>query len=472
MPQSNRSYNQNEPVFLDPASPAQGKPFDNAQGKLLDPHRYKLRCMSCGAEYWAHPFRLHCDRCWESGSLLRTVYSQKQLQVKPQLPGIFRYLDWLPVNRYLDVAGKPIVYESQHLAAHLGLKRLYICFNGYWPEKHAALATGSFKELEAACVLARIPANYSRTLTLASAGNTGRAFAHVGSTLNLPICLVVPETSLSKIWSTNSQLPQNASSVRLVAVADNSDYSDAIAIARSIAAQNGFFPEGGVLNVARRDGMGATVLEAAVTLGEIPDSYFQAVGSGTGAIAAWEANLRLLEDGRFGGKRMRLHLAQNAPFTPMVDAWQAQSRSLNMPPEAIARSQIQQVLAQVLTNRNPAYAMPGGLYDALTDTGGNMYAVGNQACSYARWLFERLEGIDISAASGVATAALIQAVEAGKVNKDECILLNITSGGIKRMQRELVPQQWPADLVVSPTSSCWFDVRLGIERPFGQLFAV
>ena len=36
------------------------------------------------------------------------------------------------------------------------------------------------------------------------------------------------------------------------------------------------------------------------------DYYFQAVGSGTGAIAAWEANMRLIEDGRFGSNIMKL----------------------------------------------------------------------------------------------------------------------------------------------------------------------
>jgi len=39
------------------------------------------------------------------------------------------------------------------------------------------------------------------------------------------------------------------------------------------------------------------------TIGRIPDFYFQAIGSGTGAIAAWEANLRFLADGRFGSTK-------------------------------------------------------------------------------------------------------------------------------------------------------------------------
>ncbi len=75
-----------------------------------------------------------------------------------------------------------------------------------------------------------------------------------------------------------------------------------------------FFAEGGAKNVARRDGMATTMLSAATTIGEIPDYYFQAVGSGTGAIAAWEANMRLIGDGRFGETVMKLMVSQNHPF--------------------------------------------------------------------------------------------------------------------------------------------------------------
>ena len=57
----------------------------------------------------------------------------------------------------------------------------------------------------------------------------------------------------------------------------------------TVAGWDGFIAEGGAKNVARRDGMGTTVLSAVTTIGEIPDAYFQAVGSGTGAIAIFLA---------------------------------------------------------------------------------------------------------------------------------------------------------------------------------------
>jgi len=74
--------------------------------------------------------------------------------------------------------------------------------------------------------------------------------------------------------------------------------------------------------------MGTTVLSAVTTIGKIPDFYFQAIGSGTGAIAAWEANLRFLEDKRYGSTKMKLMLSQNAPFLPIKEAWDAGSRQM------------------------------------------------------------------------------------------------------------------------------------------------
>ncbi len=408
------------------------------------PH-YALRCTYCGAEYSTDPFRLQCDGEHEP-ALLRAEYAAKKLGVKLQRPGIFRYIDWLPVERELDTLGKPITYESTGLAHHLGLSNLYISFNGYWPEGGAQLTTGSFKELEAAAVLARIPDGHGRTLVITSAGNTGRAFATLCSTLGLPLLLLIPEKNLDAIWSPMLFSPN----VRLIAVGGDGDYSDAIALGRQISEMESFFPEGGAANVARRDGMGLTVIDAAVTLGRIPDHYFQAVGSGTGGIAAWEANLRLLNDGRFGSRRMKLHLAQNRPFVPMVNAWDARSHSLFPSNEAVEKAHIHQVSASVLTNRNPAYSLSGGVYDALTDTNGDMYAVTNDEAAHARHLFEILEGIDICSASGVATAALMQAVNMGTVKKNDCILLNITSGGAQRMQRDHPTHVLQPDWVVAP----------------------
>ena len=194
--------------------------------------------------------------------------------------------------------------------------------------------------------------------------------------------------------------------------------------------------EGGAKNVARRDGMSTTVLSAVQVIGKIPNFYFQAIGSGTGAIAAYEANLRLLEDGRFGNTVMKLFPSQNVPFTPMYDAWKAGNRNIVFTDEDAARADALKIDAKVLSNRKPPYSVPGGLFDALKATDGEMEKVNNEELKEACNLFKELEGIDIHPAAGVATSSLIKAVKDGKVKDNDIVMLNITGGGEQRFKAE------------------------------------
>ncbi|HZH72123.1 MAG TPA: pyridoxal-phosphate dependent enzyme, partial [Mariniphaga sp.] len=222
----------------------------------------------------------------------------------------------------------------------------------------------------------------------------------------------------------------------LICSTKGSDYFDAIHLSNIAAGLDGFIPEGGAKNIARRDGMATTVLSAVTTIGSIPEYYFQAVGSGTGAIAAWEANKRLLDDGRFGNNKMKLMVSQNAPFLPIYQAWQARSRSMLPLDDALARKQVEEIDAKVLSNRKPPYPVAGGLFDALTDTKGEVLVATNEQARIAATLFEKTEGIDIHPAAAVATATLIDAVQYNLVESDSLVMLNITGGGENKFKAE------------------------------------
>jgi len=395
--------------------------------------RFKLKCLKCGRDY-GQEYRLTCEN---DDSFLRADYFEKRLELRNQ-PGIGRFHSWLPIQEELTTDAGPITYKSEAFARELGLSNLYIGFSGYWPEKEAFIKTCSFKELEAYPTMQLLKETGGKAIVLASAGNTGRAFAHVSALTETDVYIVVPDSGISTLW-----LPEEPTeSIHLISMSPGNDYTDAINLAGRIAKLPGMIPEGGARNVARRDGMGTVMLDAAVTIGKIPDHYFQAVGSGTGGISAWEAALRLKADGRFGQKIPKLQLAQNLPFVPMYNAWQDKRREL-IPDLDMnnAKKQIEETYAQVLTNRAPPYGVTGGLYDALTDTDGIMYAVTRQEALEAKALFESLEGIDILPPSAVAVASLLKAVEAGNVEKDETILLNLAGGGYERLKEDFTLHQ-------------------------------
>ena len=399
--------------------------------KEFKPTKYILETVATGRRFEDGGWTLADPECKEP-SLVRAIYDKKQIEFGPEERGIYKFADWMPVRRMLKGSAATVTYKSEKLGAKLGLPNLYIAFSGWWPEKGGAMSTCSFKETEAYSVCARIPDGEKRVLVVASAGNTARAFAKVCSENNIPLLLSVPEENINALWF---ERPLN-DCVKLICSPKGTDYFDAIALGDVACTSPLFFAEGGAKNVARRDGMATTVLSAAQVLGRIPDAYFQAIGSGTGTIAAWEANLRLIEDGRFGSHKMKLFPSQNVPFLPMYDAWKAGSRSLLPMDDEDARRKALMIDAKVLSNRRPPYSLRGGVYDALLDAGGDMECATNDDIAAMKQLFLETEGIDIHEAAAVALKGMINAFEAGKLPRDAVAMLNITGGGQARFQRE------------------------------------
>ena len=395
------------------------------------PTKYTLICCSTGHRFEDEGWSLADPKC-NCPSLVRAEYEKKQYNPRTELDGFYRFADWLPIRRTLNGSCPPITYKSKALAEELGLNNLYITFSGYFPEIGAKMETCSFKETEAYSVCARLPEDNDRILVVASAGNTARAFAKVCSDNNIPLVISIPEDNISALWF---KKPLN-DCVKIIASPKGSDYFDAIALSDKVCSSPRFMAEGGAKNVARRDGMGTTLLSAVEVTGRIPDAYFQAIGSGTGTIAAWENNLRLIEDGRYGSHKMRLYPSQNDPFTIMYDSWCKHSRELvPMSPEE-ARQAAAIIDAKVLSNRKPPYSLAGGLFEAMEDAGGEMFKVTNEELHKWQDKFLKLEGIDIHNAAAVAVASLAQAVSNGTVSKDEMIMLNITGGGEERAKAE------------------------------------
>ncbi len=394
------------------------------------PTKYTLKCVATSREFADEGWILDDAEC-KSPSLVRADYQTKQIEVKSDDYGLYKYCDWLPIRRMLKGSSAPVTYRSEALAKHLGLSNLWITISGYCPERGVRMTTCSFKETEAYSVCARIEEGEERVLVVASAGNTARAFAKVCSDNNIKLLLAVPHDNLSALWFTE---PLN-DCVKLIACDKGGDYFDAINLSNIALKSSKFYAEGGAKNIARRDGMSTTMLSAATTIGRIPDYYFQAVGSGTGAIAAWEANMRLVEDGRFGSNIAKLIVSQNAPFVPMYDAWRADSREMLPYDTKKARRDAELIDAKVLSNRKPPYGIAGGLYDALKATSGDIMVATNAQSRRACKLFKELEGIDIYPAPGVALASLIKMVESGNINKDACIMLNVTGAGEEAVKR-------------------------------------
>jgi cysteate synthase len=394
---------------------------------------YELVCNACGQRYPADGS--YWVDCCAEGML---VAEYPRLNVRDHLRGLWRFTDWLPVRH--PGAGRVggCTYRSEALGQELGLDDLWIAFNGWWPERGAYCPTCSFKDLEVAPTLQRLKESGAPGVIVATAGNTGRAFADMGGDVEFPVVVVTAEDHVERIWRSGAPM---APTTAVIGIAGG-DYNDAIEVAAEAAARVGFELEGGIKNVARRDGIGTLLLDAVTTIGRMPDHYVQAVGGGPGPVGVWGVAERLAADGRFGGVQPRFHLAQNDTHHPVHTAWQA-GRSTLEPGDVPEDGR--DAYADVLVNRNPAYALRGGLYDLLTATQGQTYAVGADDAASWRATFSEREGIDIMEAPAVALAGLAQAVEQGEIARGDCVLLSVTGGGMDRLAQD-APLRGPGDV--------------------------
>jgi cysteate synthase len=402
--------------------------LDPAASTLTATSHYFLVCTLCGARQRDDGLVLECEVA-HPPALLRTEYKQQNFIPRLNKTGLSRYQEWLPSPRLRDDVGRAVVYRSSGLGNALRLPNLWIAFNGYWPERGADLETATFKELEAGAVLGRLPES-GVSLVVASSGNTGAAFAWACSRAESPCLIVVPERGLARFRFRGRLHP----SVRIISI--EGDYSDALTLAATIAQIPPFHAEGGIKNVARRDGLGAVLLSAYDEMRYLPTHYFQAVGSGTGAVAAHEAAKRICA-GRPDLARPRLMMCQNWPFAPIYTAWRQGVTS----EESALREVSARVYADELTNSAPPYEVEGGVYDSLVESAGDVLIADNDSVQRAMGMFEELEGIDIEPAAGVAVACLHDAVRQRRIDGDSVVLLNVTGGGRKRLASQYLLEQ-------------------------------
>lgn len=391
------------------------------------------KCCSCGNVLPIDEHLLYCHECGRD-SLLVSQYSEPLVVDGPD-DNFASYATWLPYRNVLGIEGPRIAcLHAGMLGDTIGLPDLWVVISGYSPRIGSMFLTGTFKECEAIGVLNRVREQTHRLLIVSSAGNAGRAFLELGARNNEPAVVVLPERAEPHI--TLSNLPNYAPLLILIR---DAYYPDAI---RFVDKAINEYPdelvrEGGCYNIARRDSMAVPFLRAVRAMGSLPDRYVQAVGSGTGAIAAWESSQRLTSFGLVPNQLMRLLLVQNSPFMPMVEAWRSGLSNVVSMSEKEVRERLSQTYASVLSNATPPYGVRGGVYEALTASSGAMQAVSNDEILAAQELATKLLDFVPCNAASAALAGLIKAVKGGVVRRDEKVLLHLTGGGMSELERDI-----------------------------------
>ena len=69
--------------------------------------RYHLESSCCGTSFEDGQWELDCPHK-DGAALIFANYANRQFEVRNDLPGIYKYANWLPICRTLEGSGAPV----------------------------------------------------------------------------------------------------------------------------------------------------------------------------------------------------------------------------------------------------------------------------------------------------------------------------------------------------------------------------
>jgi threonine synthase len=392
-----------------------------------------LRCRECGRDYEVAPI-FTCEWCFGPLEVaydyeaIAAATSREKIAAGPL--SIWRYADLLPTDRNPAVdlgAGFTPLVRADRLAAELGLGEV-------WVKNDTVNPTNSFKDRVTSVALAKALEFGFKVAACASTGNLANAVAahaaHAGlrSFVFIPADLEQGKVVTTAVYGGN-----------VVAIDGNYD-----AVNRLCAELAGTYPWAFVnVNVRTYYAEGSKTLafETAEQLGwEAPDHVVVPAASGSLLTKVRKGFDELAKVGLLDREpAVRVSGAQAAGCSPIATAWIEGSDTIRpVRPSTIAKS---------LAIGNPAdgyFAL-----DAVRQTGGALAAVTDDEIVDAMKLLARTEGIFAETAGGVTVAATRKLIEAGRIPRDEPIVMCVTGNGLKTP--DVLHDRLAGDLSIRPS---------------------
>lgn len=377
-----------------------------------------LKCRECGRGYPSSPIHV-CEFCFGplevdyDEAAIRARVSRARIEAGP--PSIWRYADLLP----LDVAdGEPPIgphvgftplVRARNLAREWGVRELYV--------KNDAVChpTCSFKDRVVAVAVAKAREFGFDTVACASTGNLANSVAAHAAEARLRSYVFIPaDLESGKVIGTLVYAPT------LVEV--QGTYDDV----NRLCAEIGDKYHWAFVNINLRpyyaEGSKTMGYEIAEQLGWRAPAHVVVPCAGgsllTKIAKAFRemARLELIPE-----RRTSVHAAQAAGCGPIVTMIKKDTDVLEpVRPRTIAKS---------LAIGNPAdgyYA-----YRAVKDSGGHGEHATDEEIIEGMRLLARAEGIFAETACGVTVAATRKLIEAGRIPRDEPIVMCVTGNGLK-----------------------------------------
>jgi len=395
-----------------------------------------LKCRECGRGYPASPIHV-CEFCFGPLEVdydyeaIGARVSRARIEAGP--PSIWRYADLLP----LDVPdGEPPIgphvgftplVRARNLAREWGVRELYV--------KNDAVChpTCSFKDRVVAVAVAKAREFGFDTVACASTGNLANSVAAHAAEAGLKACVFIPtDLEQGKVIGTLVYAPT------LVEVQGTYDEVN------RLCAEIGDKYHWAFVNINLRpyyaEGSKTMGYEIAEQLGwRAPAHVVVPCAGGSLLTKITKAFQELARLGLIAEARTRMYAAQAAGCGPIVTMIKKDTDVLEpVRPQTIAKS---------LAIGNPAdgyYA-----YRAVKDSGGHGEHATDEEIIDGMRLLARTEGIFAETAGGVTVTATRKLIEAGRIPRDEPIVMCVTGNGLKTP--DVLHDRLGSDVTIPPS---------------------
>jgi threonine synthase len=395
-----------------------------------------LKCRECGRGYPASPIHV-CEFCFGplevdyDHEVMRARVSRARIVAGP--PSIWRYADLLPLD--VPDGAPPIgphvgftpLVRAHNLAREWSVRELYV--------KNDAVChpTCSFKDRVVAVAVAKAREFGFDTIACASTGNLANSVAAHAAEAGLRSCVFIPnDLEAGKVTGTLVYAPT------LVEVQGTYDEVN------RLCAEIGDKYHWAFVNINLRpyyaEGSKTVGYEIAEQLGwRAPAHVVVPCAGGSLLTKIAKAFDELGRLGLIPPARPRMYAAQAAGCGPIVTMIKKDTDVLEpVRPQTIAKS---------LAIGNPAdgyYA-----YRAAKDSGGYGEHATDEEIIDGMRLLARTEGIFAETAGGVTVAATRKLIEAGRIPRDEPIVMCVTGNGLKTP--DVLHDRLRSDVTIQPS---------------------
>ena len=379
-----------------------------------------LECRACGLRHEAR--RLH-NLCRDCGKPLLVRYDLERAArslTKESLNGrpsnLWRYREVLPVEHDENIVtlgeGWTPLLSASKLAARVGLSELFIKDESQNP-------TQSFKARGMAAAVSMAKELGASALAVPSAGNAAGALAAYAARAGLEAHIFMPrDTPRANVV----ECEQTGAHVTLM---DGLITDCGAEVARRKDAE-GWFDVSTLKEPYRIEGKKTLGYELAEQLDwELPDVIIYPTGGGTGLIGMWKAFDEMEALGWINEKRPRMVTVQAAGCAPIVRAFEEGKRTADEFPNA----------ATVASGLRVPRAIGDFLIlDALRASKGAAVSVTDEELIAATREIGASEGLFCAPEGAACLPALRKLIAAGKVVKDERVVLFNTGAGVKYLE--------------------------------------